>query len=191
MRNSIRQIHLFAAFVLTAFVLMYFITGIVMIFEETFKRKDDAVIGKVEVIPGVRQLSGDTLLSVLRKNFDLSGQYQVRRNAQGIVLDFRHPGTEINVLISNDSDSVKFTGRDKNIVSVMHQFHRLHGYHGGWNYQLWAFVYDLSALSMIVFAVTGFYLWYKTERERWMGWIIFIGFTIFTAFTLIYFTYLE
>ena len=176
---------------LTAFVLMYFITGLVMISEETFQRKDDAVVAKAKLIPGVRRLSGDNLLSVLRENFELSGQYQVRKNAKGTVLDFRHPGAEITVLVSNNSDSVKFTGREKNLVSVMHQFHRLHGYHGGWNYQLWAFVYDLSALSMIVFAVSGFYLWYKTERKRRIGWIIFICFTLFTAFTLIYFTYLE
>lgn len=191
MYDRIRQIHLFTAFILTVFVLMYFITGLVMIFENTFQRKDNSVTTIVKEIPGIRESSGDNLIAELRRNFQVSGQYQMQKTGARTVVDFRHPGTEANVVLTDRSDSVKVTMKRKNFVAVMHQFHRLHGYHGGWNYRLWAFLYDLSALSMIVFAITGVYLWYKTERNRLPGWLILIGFTLFTGYTLIYLGYLE
>lgn len=39
---------------------------------------------------------------------------------------------------------------------------------------------------MVLFAVTGVYLWYKTERNRWPGYLILAVFSLFTAFTFYY-----
>ena len=186
MFNRIRQIHLFTAFILTAFILMYFITGFVMIFEETFLRKDRSVSTRTVEIPGIHERSGYTLISALKEHFSVRGQYQIRKNQTGTIVNFRHPGSETIFVMEDQSDSVTATISEKNLISTLHQFHRLHGYNGGWNYQAWAFVYDLSALSMIVFALSGFYLWYRTERTRWPGWLIIIALTLFTAFTLFY-----
>lgn len=191
MYNRIRQIHLFAAFILTVFVLMYFVTGLVMIFEEHFHRKDNSVTTVTREVPGIRLASGDKLVTTVREHFEVSGQYQVRQGKARTVITFRHPGMEATVVVPNHSDSVTVTTKEKNFISALHQFHRLHGYHGGWNYRVWAFVYDLSALSMIVFAITGVYLWYKTERVRWPGWLILAGFTLFIAFTIYYLRYLQ
>jgi len=32
---------------------------------------------------------------------------------------------------------------------------------GGWLYDLWAVVYDLASASMILFALSGIYLWHQ------------------------------
>ena len=191
MFNRIRQIHLFAAFILTVFVLMYFITGFVMILEEYFPRKDNAVTTVTKEIPGIRTASGETLVTQVREHFEVRGQYQVRQGKVRTVITFLHPGTEATVVVPNHSDSVTLTTKERNFVAAMHHFHRIHGYHGGWNYKVWAFVYDLSALSMMIFAITGVYLWYKTERIRWPGWLILAGFTLFIAFTIYYLRYLR
>ena len=186
MFNRIRQIHLFAAFILTVFVLMYFVTGLVMIFENQFQRKDNSVITVTKEIPEIHVASGDQLVTAVRKHFEVSGQYQVRQEKEQTVISFRHPGTEATVVIPNHSDAVTLTTRKKNFVSALHHFHRLHG-----NYRIWSFVYDLSAISMIVFAITGVYLWYKTERVRWPGWLILAAFALFIAFTIHYLRYLR
>jgi hypothetical protein len=73
----------------------------------------------------------------------------------------------------------------------MHQFHRLHGYQGDPAYVLWAFIYDLSSLSMIIFALSGVYLWYKVERRRLAGWLILTGSTLLTAATIIYLMFIS
>jgi hypothetical protein len=186
MYKSIRQIHLFAAFVLTVFVLMYFVSGFVMIFEDSFQRKDTGVSVLKRHIPGIGAASGDTLVSLVKETFGVRGQYQIRRNNSGTVLTFRHPGKEVQVVVQTLSDSTTCTIRKKNLVSVLHQFHRLHGYYGGANYIAWAIMYDLAAMSMILFAITGVFLWYKTERVRWPGWLILGAFTMLTAFTIYY-----
>jgi hypothetical protein len=71
----------------------------------------------------------------------------------------------------------------------MNQYHRLHGYSGGLNYYLWAFIYDLSSISMIVFSLSGVYLWYKTERKRTAGWFVLLGSTVLTYATILYLMY--
>jgi hypothetical protein len=186
MYRSIRQIHLFTAFVLTVFVLMYFVSGFVMIFEDSFQRKDTSVSVLERHIPGIGAASGDTLVSLVKESFGVSGQYQVRRNNSGTLLTFRHPGKEVQVVVLTQSDSARCTIRKKNLVSVLHQFHRLHGYYGGPNYVAWAIMYDLAAMSMILFAFTGVFLWYKTEHIRWPGWLILGVFTLLIAFTIYY-----
>lgn len=191
MYNRIRQIHLFAAFVLTTFVLMYFITGVVMIFEHQFERRDNSVVTQARQVPGVRHVVGDELVKRIREEFLLRGQYQVRQNGERTIVTFRHPGLEANAVVNSRSDTVTVTTRKKNLVNVLHQFHRLHGYYGGWNYLAWAFVYDLSSVSMILFALTGLYLWYRTERVRWPGWTILLVSTVFVIYTLIYLSQLK
>lgn len=192
MFNRIRQIHLFAAFILTTFILMYFITGFVMIFGETFERKENSVRKLSKEIPGIHNVSSDTLVSLLKEHFDLHGRYEISRNkSQQTIVDFRHPGTETNVAFGQGSDTVNVIIKKKNFVTVMHQFHRLRGYEGGLNYKAWAFLYDLSSLSMIVFALSGIYLWYKVERNRLPGWLVIITSTAFIAFTIYYLLYLA
>ena len=191
MYDRFRQIHLFVAFVLTIFILMYFVTGFVMILEDVFKRTDTAVSTKTMEIHGVRSLTGEELVLKLKKDLDVSGQYQIREAEEVTLVHFRRPGTETDVKVSHESDSITVTSKRKNGISTMHQFHRLHGYRGGWNYVAWAFMYDLSSLSMIIFALTGVYLWYKTERTRWPGWVLLIGFTFLTAYTLYYLRVLQ
>ena len=191
MYNRIRQIHLFAAFVLTVFILMYFVTGLVMIFEETFSRTDISTTTSITVIPGIRSVSDDSLVVVVKSQTGARGQFLVRRNRGQRQIQFKHPGTETLALVPADSDSVKLIVKKKNLAATFHHFHRLHGYYGGWNYILWAFFYDLSALSMIVFAFTGVYLWYKTERVKWPGFLILLVSTLITAFTIYYLQHLQ
>jgi hypothetical protein len=48
----------------------------------------------------------------------------------------------------------------------------MHQYGGGWLYNLWVVFYDLASLALIVFAITGVYMWYKLEGRKRLGWIL-------------------
>jgi hypothetical protein len=191
MFNRIRQIHLFAALILTMFILMYFVSGVVLIFEETFPGKDISVARVNTIIPGIGTMKGDTLIASLEDHLNVSGRHQIRKDGDQTLVNFIHPGMEGRIVVANDSDSVAAVIHERNLNATLIQFHRLHGYHGGWRYWIWAFFYDLSALSMIVFAFTGVYLWYKTERVKWPGWLLLGVTTFFVAFTLYYLQYLN
>ncbi|MEO5602794.1 MAG: PepSY-associated TM helix domain-containing protein [Cyclobacteriaceae bacterium] len=192
MFHKIRQLHLFSAFVLASFILMYFITGLVMTLEETFKRNETSSTTFVKFIPGIQQAGNDELLTLLKTSLDVHGQYGIQNPSPNqTVITFRHPGTETIVVIENGSDSVQTTVRKKDFVTVMHQFHRLHGYRGGFQYHLWAFMFDIASLSMIAFAFTGVYLWYKVEKRKMAGWVVLTVFTAFTGFTIFYLMHLT
>jgi hypothetical protein len=185
----IRKIHLLSTLVLATFIFMYFATGFIMIFEETFQRKNVKVEKIKEKVEGIRYIDGDSLVRWSMAKYRLRGQYQIRENATSTVVDFRHPGTTASLTLPNSSDSVHVEIRKGNFNTTMHQYHRLHGYYGGVNYYVWAFMYDLSALSMIVFSITGFYLWYKTERKRLAGWLVLLASTLLTFSTIFYLMY--
>lgn len=185
----IRKIHLFATLLLATFVFMYLATGLIMIFEETFQRKNLSVEKVKEKIEGIRSLDQDSLVRWARKKYHLTGRSFIDENKENVIVDFSHPGTIASVKVLRSNDSVYVEVKKGNVNTVMHQYHRLHGYEGGWNYFAWAFMYDLSAIAMIVFSITGLYLWFKTERRRLAGWLVFLGSTILTFSTIYYLMY--
>ena len=185
----IRKIHLFSTLLLATFIFMYFATGFIMIFEETFQRKNVKVETFKEKVDGIRSIDADSLVRWSMKKYRLRGQYEMRKDEKSTIVSFRHPGTTASLTIPVKHDSVYVEIRQGNFNSAMHQYHRLHGYHGGVNYYVWAFMYDLSALSMIVYSLTGFYLWYKTERKRLAGWLVLLASTLLTFSTIFYMMY--
>lgn len=184
--RAIRKIHLFATLMLATFVFMYFATGLIMIFEETFQRRNISIEHFNEKIEGIRSIDADSLVRWARVKYHLQGRSFMNENKERIVVDFSHPGSTAKVRVLRSYDSVNVEVKKGNFNTVMHQYHRLHGFEGGWNYFAWAVAYDLSAISMIVFSVTGLYLWYKTERRRLAGWLVFLGSTILTFSTIYY-----
>ena len=181
-----RKIHLVATLVLTTFIFMYFATGLIMIFEETFQR-DNIKVDKIkERINGIRLIEPDSLVEWSRAKYNLRGRHFIDENKTSIAVDFSHPGTIASVRILRSYDSVYVEVKRGNFNTVMHQYHRLHGFAGGWAYYAWAVVYDLSAISMIIFPITGLYLWYKTERRRLAGWLVLAASTILMFSTIFY-----
>lgn len=185
----IRKIHLIATLVLATFIFMYFVTGFIMIYEETFQRRNLSVENVREKIDGIRSIGVDSLADWSRKRYHLRGRQFIKENSESTVIDFSHPGTMASVRVMRSHDSVYVEVKKGNFNTVMHQYHRLHGFGGDWNYFAWAIMYDLSAISMVVFSITGIYLWYKTERRRLAGWLVFAASTILTFSTIFYLMY--
>ncbi|MDH3445297.1 MAG: hypothetical protein OEN50_15335, partial [Deltaproteobacteria bacterium] len=76
-----------------------------------------------------------------------------------------------------------------NTIDTMVSFHRLRGYGGGVLYSLWSLLYDLASFSLIIFAFTGKYLWYRLTKKKTLGWIflgISYGYAAVTIFYLLY-----
>lgn len=185
----IRKIHLIATLLLATFILMYFVTGFMMIFEETFPRDNVEVYKIKERVDGIKAINADSLVNWSAFKYRLRGRHSINENNERIVVDFSHPGTIAKVRVLRSMDSVHVEVKKGNFNTVLQQYHRLHGYAGGWTYKMWAFVYDLSAISMIVFSITGLYLWYKTERKRLAGWLVLIASTLLTFSTIYYLMY--
>ncbi|MBA4057589.1 MAG: hypothetical protein C0490_22940, partial [Marivirga sp.] len=145
--HIIRRLHLYATFILSAFILMYFISGFVMIFEDDFKRQEIELEQiKKPISPGIIT-SEHSLVQWLNQELEIRGQYRIEENVNSITVHFSHPGTLTSVKVLNGVDTAFITIKKGNVYAAMHNFHRLHGYHGGVNYYVWAVFYDLSAIS--------------------------------------------
>ena len=88
--------------------------------------------------------------------------------------------------MSADLKSAAVTEQHFGWQRVSWGFHRLHGYGGGWLYDLRGVLCDLASASMIVFSITGVVLWHRLARPRWPGWVVLACGLAFTASTLGY-----
>jgi uncharacterized protein len=180
MYTLIRKIHLYTGVILLVFVIMYFFTGIVMQHGEWFGKVDqkDRSIKTVEehTLNYTGDRSPEVMQAYLQEQFNLRGKPNPPKvEADGSTrYAFLRPGFNANALVNAAGDHVTVTRVEHRFHNLMHGLHRTVGYNGGWLYWIWALMMDLTSIAMILFAITGIYMWYKLTRGNWLGWACLI-----------------
>jgi hypothetical protein len=186
-----RKIHLYSGLILLTFVVMYFITGYALIHHEWFPESEPVKTTRIEPLSFAGVGDPDTYSLYLQERFELRGKRRQPNRFDDGRWRFRYfrPGTTHEALVAADGRNVAITTRDGTTYTTMAGFHALHGYGGGWLYDVWAVLYDLASLSMIVFAISGIYLWYRLTRRKLVGWI-FLGLSYgYAGVTILYLMY--
>jgi hypothetical protein len=188
MYQLVRRIHLFTGLGLLLFILMYFVTGYVIIHGPWFGKTDPAVSVRTEPLAAPSGLSETQLAAYLQERFDLRGQPGApnRRGDGSVRFTFGRPGTAIEAVVAAGGRQVSITERKLPFRGTANGFHRLRGYRGGAFYMVWAALYDLASAALILFAITGVFLWYKSTTRRWPGVLCLAGSVGFTASMVIY-----
>lgn len=186
----IRKTHLYTGLSLLTFVVMYFVTGYVMIHGSWFPTSELRRTIRMELVPGAPELSPEAWSGYLQDRFGLSGKRLPPQPLKDGRLRFRyaHPGVVHEVTLSAGRDSAQVVRTDEPFLRLMNSYHRLRGYEGGGIYVLWSLLYDLASAAMILFAISGIYMWYKLTRRRWPGWVLLglsLGYTIATVIYLV------
>ncbi len=177
----IRRLHLIAGLVLLIWVAMYFATGWVMIHEPWFPRGPHknttnaplSIGGPVATAEFVKQLE------------DAHGIHGQRRAPKPLAkgawqFSWVRPGENAEAVVTVDLKEVSITRTHFDPAGWAHGLHRLHGYRGGWPYWIWAAFMDLASAAMILFALSGVYLWWKITPNKLPGMLCLgagIGFT--------------
>ncbi len=187
----LRKIHLYTGLVILVFVMMYFVTGYVMIHSTWFPKPEPVKTTRTESLVYTGSREPAAFSSYLQQTFDLRGQPAQPRWLQDGSLQFRYfrPGTVHEAVVTPAGDHVSITTSEENIVETMVGFHELHGYVGGKLYNLWAFLYDLASFSLIVFAFSGIYLWYRLTKKKLLGWVCLAISYGYAAVTMLYLIY--
>lgn len=191
MHSCFRQIHLYSAFVLMAFIVMYFVTGYVLTRGSLFGKASVTTTQRtVPVNSALLSAKSDeaAFATALQEQLGVSGKRSPakRRDDGSWRFTFFHPGHQTEVTLAADLKSASIAEKHFDWQGALVGFHRLHGYGGGWLYDLWAVLYDLASGAMIVFAVSGVVLWHRLARPRWPGWVVLACGLAFTASTLSY-----
>ncbi len=187
----LRKIHLYSGLILMTFVVMYFVTGYVMVHHDWFPHAEPVATTRTEPLEFAAVEDPKAYSLYLQQTFDLRGKRQEPRRGDDGSWRFRYfrPGTFHEAVVAADGKSVTITSRDETAHATMVGYHRLHGYGGGWLYDVWAVLYDLASLSMILFAISGIYLWYRLTRRKLVGWI-FLGVSYgYAGMTILYLMY--
>ncbi len=175
--KTIRKIHFVTSIFIFALSLMYIITGFITSKHNWFEGGDDVKLSRsypLHFMPDTTDLR--KLGKEIKHEFHLTGRMNYKKNNKGeIVFDFFRPGIGQHVKIKNDLDSLTITRTErKTFYEINKRIHRIHGFQGGTLYFVWGVLLDVTALSMILFSVTGILLWYRTRKFHKFGWFILV-----------------
>ena len=184
----IRRIHLYSALILAVFITMYFVTGIAIVHQGWFGKETPPVETTTThtLDPDLRPTDAD-FAPRLAERLDLPGRYsevQPRGENRWFITYFR-PGLYHEVTIEPDR-TARVMRRDLALRQTLVGFHRLHGYHGNWFFILWAAMMDLVNVAMVVFGLTGIYMWWKLSKRHALGWLLLLASYGYTATIIAY-----
>ena len=167
----LRKVHLYTGLSLLTFVVMYFVTGYPIIHEDLMARPDPVHTERVEVLARPPSAPLAAYAEYLQEQLQLPG----KRTEAHRLDDGRHrfeifrPGFFHEVVVDAAGDTARIHSRQEGLRQTLVGFHRMHGYGGGWLYDLWVLFYDLASLSLIAFAASGIYLWWRLSRRKVWG----------------------
>lgn len=178
LNRALRSIHYFSSILIFAFALMYFLSGLIMSKYEWFPHGNELKSTQIKPLNYTPDTTNiEKLSEAVKSQFDISGRLVYSRNRKKeITLDYYRPGVRNVVTIHNDLDSATVSCTKRiSFGEISTRIHRLHGYHGGILYVVWAGLLDLTAISMIVFAVTGIWIWFRSRKAYQPGWFFIIS----------------
>jgi len=186
----IRGLHLYTSFVLMVFVLMYFVSGYVILHGKWFGAHPPTKTVCEEKVATPVSSDPQELQSAVENQLGLHGKPMParKRNDGSWQFTYSRPG-DVQQAIVHPDGRVEVTESTQNFAGTLNAFHRLHGYNGGPLYVFWAVLYDLASASMIVFALSGIYLWYKITRRRALGWALLAISFAYAGGTMLYLVY--
>src|SRR5205085_347781 len=124
----------------------------------------------------------------LQREFGLSGQSSTpeHRKDGSLRINYVRPGTTIQASINPLTRRITITRKEFAFYGVANGLHRLRGYHGGWPYWTWSLLYDLASVALIIFALSGVILWYKSTARHLAGWVCLAASCAFTTSMILY-----
>lgn len=172
-RKLTKKIHLISSMIIFSFMLMYLITGIVKINHDLF---DVPPVEELQyTVPVEKAMEGTAreYSDYLIERFDLKGRTTFNKdNKDNWVFHYNFPGDNIQITLSPAQDSLYFHRWEQEMTffAVANRMHIQRGFKGGWEYALWAVMYDVSCVAMMVFAITGIMMWYRARKRFRYGW---------------------
>ena len=181
----IRGIHLYSAMIIAVFLLMYLGTSFMMVYHNWFEVDRKVQIDTIAVTPN--QVPQENWTQFLKKN-KISGRFTRERTASDgtLLREYSRPGEHTSIHLNKVQGEMILTRTSLNLWGDMIGLHRLRGYQGSLKYVLYAIMVDLVGISLILFSVTGIFLWLKLLKNDKVAWVIFFSGMIYVAVVIFY-----
>ncbi len=186
--HLIRKIHLYASLTTVAVLLMFIVTSYVMIHHDWFDHEGTTSTEEV-VIDGVP--GNESEWQALVEEYAIEGrEYLSRTNENGeLVKEFGRAAGFVRITLTPDGKSMEIFRSTKSAADAFIGIHRVRGYSGPWQYQVYALLLDVLGVSLVLFAITGVILWMKLLNNNRIAWVIFIGAFIYFVANMLMLVY--
>lgn len=196
MANSIkiypvlRAVHFYAAALSGVFLLLFFLTGFLIVRYSWYDHEEQEAITETvqKDIPG--NMTDRELANWVKSELEVEGKIDWinRRKDGSLMVEIVTPRTFNMLTIKPESNEIVYETRAQTLFESLSVMHRMHGYGGGFWYDVYLFFMDLASFSLLIFAVTGLYLWLKVIKRKWLG-IVFLllglGYTMWVVMTFL------
>jgi hypothetical protein len=190
MYHLIRKIHLYSGLIILIFLMMYFTSGFIMTHRPWFAVARPAPTTQTVALKSTGDQSKE-LAAEVQSQLKLAGRIQFPQSQPADVTRFWiiHPGTEIRVDVSQREKVIHLSIQREPWVGKLIMLHKVNGYDAQPIFDLYAFFCDLAGLSMILFAFSGIYLWWKSTRNHRWGILCLIASCTYAAGMMLYFAF--
>jgi hypothetical protein len=170
----IRKIHLVASMVLLTFMLFYSITGIIISNRKLIQIPEAKVThSSIPVEVSIREEDPKAYAKYLGELLDARGRIEYQKDwKENWIFHFTFPGEDYQVILTPARDTlhIRQTVQERTLFIVSQRLHSMRGFKGGWHYTAWAIGYDVTACSMVIFAITGVIIWFRMRNKYRNGW---------------------
>lgn len=177
----IKKIHLYASLSTVALLLMYIVTSYMMIYHDYFKVENKKITHSVEVTP--KEISENNW-SLFLKNHSIKGRFRREwvKDSGDMVKEYENVGNYYKITVFKNKNEVEIVSTQLNLSGKINGLHRMRGYGGPMQYNIYAVMLDLIGIALILFAITGVILWLKLLKHNKLAWTMFIlGFIYVSA----------
>lgn len=183
----VKKIHLYASLSIVTLLIMYLITSYMMIYHDFFKveRQNDVItyaVSDKEIL--------DKNWEVFLVEHKIKGRLVDEKTdpAGNLIRKYEKVGSNQEVTILKTRDSVRIKTTKLNLSGKVIGFHRARGYGGGIQYNIYAFLLDLTGISLILFAITGIIMWLKILKQNKIAWTILVLGFVYVSTIVFYLT---
>jgi hypothetical protein len=191
MYNVIRKVHLYCGLVILAFLMMYFVSGYIMVHRPWFMTAPPPATTQTATLESERAVPDDQLAAAVQKQMGLKGriQFPLKQPAEGTRFWINRPGTMARVDVPAGGREIRVTTQPAGLVGTLIMLHKVRGYDDQLVFDAYALFCDLAGLSMIVFAFTGVYLWWKRTTNHFWGIVCLTASCAYGAGMMLYLAY--
>ena len=169
----IKQVHLVSSVILLTFVFVFLVTGIVLVNRSLFNVSEEETTQSRVLVEEKLTGNPNDYADYLKDRFGFKGRQILREQENGNYVfqyNFRGVNNQITLTPAQDTLYIRSNKQQMTLLSFATKLHHMRGFSGGLEYTLWAVFYDLTAVSLIVFVLTGVLMWLKIRLRYPSGW---------------------
>ncbi|MCX6929958.1 MAG: PepSY-associated TM helix domain-containing protein [Verrucomicrobia bacterium] len=190
-----RALHLYTSMVLVPWMTVYAVSAFCLNHGEWFTQglhleQKWETVRELDFTPGPEfSRTPEAQAAAILRHVDLEGPHRIQGIPSGTeMVVFRYCATGHYRVSWFPPRSRVVVERylPRSFYSVVNNLHFQHGYRPAFAHWAWAAVVDFSAISTLIWVISGIYLWARRPRQRLLGGLCLIaGILLFAALTLL------